>query len=176
MSASRWSIDPAHSSVSFSVRHMMFAKVRGRFATLSGTIALDEESLGASTVEVEIDVASIDTNAPDRDKHLRSPDFFDVEKFPKLTFKSTKVEPHGQRLRVTGTLTMHGVSKDVTLEAERTGAGKDPWGNQRQGFAARGAVERKQFGLKWNQTLEAGGVLVGDKIEIELDVQALPAK
>ena len=176
MAATRFSIDPAHSDVSFSVRHMMFAKVRGHFRKFSGTVTLDDANPSASSVEAEIESASIDTGSPDRDKHLRTPDFLDVEKFPKLTFKSSKVDGKGDRLSVTGTLTLHGVSKEVVLDVERTGSGKDPWGNERQGFAAKGSLNRKDFGLAWNQALEAGGVLVGEKIELELEVQALPAK
>ena len=174
--ATTYSIDPAHSDVSFSVRHMMFAKVRGHFRKFSGTIHLDEANLAGSSVEAEIESASVDTGMADRDKHLKSPDFFDVEKFPKLAFKSSKVEGKGDHFKVTGQLSLHGVSKDVTLDVERTGSGKDPWGNTRQGFAAKGSLLRKDFGLGWNQALEAGGVLVGDKIELEFEVQALPAK
>ena len=176
MAATRFSIDPAHSDVSFSVRHMMFAKVRGHFRKFSGNVTLDDANPAASSVEAEIESASIDTGSPDRDKHLRTPDFLDVEKFPKLTFKSSKVEGKGDKLSVTGTLTLHGLSKEVVLDVERTGSGKDPWGNERQGFAAKGSLNRKDFGLAWNQALEAGGVLVGEKIELELEVQALPAK
>jgi len=176
MAAAKFSIDPAHSDVSFSVRHMVFAKVRGHFRKFSGNVTLDDANPAASSVEAEIESASIDTGSADRDKHLRTPDFLDVEKFPKLTFKSSKVEGKGDKLSVTGTLTMHGVSKEVVLDVERTGSGKDPWGNERQGFAAKGSLNRKDFGLAWNQALEAGGVLVGEKIELELEVQALPAK
>jgi polyisoprenoid-binding protein YceI len=171
-----FSIDPVHSSIGFAVRHMVFAKVRGRFAAFSGTVALDPGALERSSVEVEIDAASIDTGAPDRDKHLRSADFFDVEQFPKLTFKSTRIEAlGGARYGLHGLLTMHGVEREVTLAAEYAGLAKDPWGNPRAAFTLSGSLDRRDFGLKWNQALETGGVLVGERVELELEVQAVKA-
>lgn len=175
MSQSSWKIDLTHSSITFSVRHMVFAKVRGRFGAWSGEVDLGED-LTASKVAVEIDAASIDTGVTDRDNHLRSADFFEVERFPKLTFRSTRVERGGgDRYRVYGELTIRDVTREVVLEAEYGGQAKDPWGNQRVGFTAKAAVERGDFGLKWNQVLEAGGVLVGERIDIELELQAVSA-
>lgn len=169
-----WVIDPAHTVVEFSVKHMMFATVRGHFGQVEGSIRLDEEEPGRSMVEVEIDAASIDTRQQDRDKHLRSADFFDVEKYPKLTFKSTRVEKVSDKeYRVTGDLTMHGVTKEVVLDVKETGRGKDPWGGDRIGFTAEGMLDRTQYGLKWNQALEAGGVLVSNSVKIQIDAQAV---
>jgi len=176
MSNTTWNIDTTHSSIGFTVRHMVFAKVRGRFASWNGALTLDPSDLTQAGVEVEIDAASIDTGVADRDNHLRSPDFFDVEKFGQLRFKSTQVEATGgERYRVHGELTIRDVTKAVVLEAEYSGQAKDPWGNQRVAFTAKTAVDRREFGLTWNQMLEAGGVLVGERIEIELEVQAVQA-
>jgi polyisoprenoid-binding protein YceI len=175
MTTTTWNIDASHSTVGFAIRHMVFSKVRGRFLKLTGAIRL-EDDLAKSAVEVTIDAASIDTGTEQRDNHLRGADFFDVEKFPELRFKSKRVEPVGtERLRVIGDLTIRDTTREVVLEAESTGRGKDPWGNERLGFAAKTAIDRKDFGLHWNQLLEAGGVLVGDRVEIELDVQAVAA-
>src|SRR6188768_771395 len=171
-----WNIDTSHSGIHFSVRHMVIAKVRGAFDRFSGVVELDEANPEASKVSVRIEAASIDTREEKRDAHLRSADFFDVEKYPELTFTSTKIEKlGGDDYRVTGDLTIHGVTKEVVLDAESLGAGKDPWGNDRIAFSAKTAVNRKDFGLTWNQALETGGVLVGEKIEISLDVQAVKA-
>ena len=168
----RFQIDTTHSSIEFSIRHLVIAKVRGRFTKFSGTVDL-EADLARSSVAVEIDAASISTNEDKRDAHLRSAEFFDVEKFPLLTFTSKAVEVDGADLRVTGALTIHGVTRDVVLIAESLGATKDPWGNERVAFTAKTTIERKEFGLSWNQVLDAGGVMVGDKVEIGLDVQAV---
>jgi polyisoprenoid-binding protein YceI len=171
-----WNIDTSHSGVHFSVRHMVIAKVRGAFDRFSGSVLLDEVNPAASKVSVRIDAASIDTREEKRDAHLRSADFFDVEKYPELTFESTKVEKlDDERYRVTGALTIHGITKEVVLDAESLGTGKDPWGNDRIAFSATTSVNRKDFGLSWNQALETGGVLVGEKIDISLDVQAVKA-
>lgn len=171
-----WNIDATHSTIGFSIRHMVFSKVRGRFQTYTGTIQLDDADLAKSSVEVAIDAASIDTGTAQRDTHLRSTDFFDVEHFPELRFRSTRIEDAGDgRLRVTGELTIRGTTREVVLDAESAGRGKDPWGNQRIGFVGKTSIDRKEFGLGWNQLLEAGGVLVGDRVDIELDVQAVSA-
>lgn len=176
MTLATWNIDTSHSSVSFAVRHMVFAKVRGRFASWQGALRLDTADLSKSEVEATIEAASIDTGVADRDNHLRSADFFDVEQFPELRFKSTQIEDAGKnKLRLHGELTIHGVTKPVTLDVEYGGQAKDPWGNQRVAFAASTSIDRRDFGLGWNQVLEAGGVLVGEKIEIELEVQAVAA-
>jgi polyisoprenoid-binding protein YceI len=176
MEATTWNLDTAHSAISFSVRHMVFAKVRGRFATWSGAASLDTQDLTRSSVEVEIDSSSIDTGVGDRDKHLRSADFFDVQRFPTLRFASKQVEHvSGERYRIHGELTIRDVTRPIVLEAEYGGQAKDPWGNQRVAFTATASVNRSEFGLKWNQALEAGGVLVGERIDIELEVQAVQA-
>jgi len=177
MSLVKWNVDNAHSSVKFTVRHMVFAKVHGRFARWSAAVELDESDWTRSKVSATIEAASIDTGEAQRDGHLRSPDFLDAEKFPTLTFESKKIEKAGgDKYRMTGPLTIHGVTHDVTLDVEFLGSGKDPWGNERAGFLGKVAIERKQWGLNWNQALEAGGVLVADKVEIELDLQATAPK
>lgn len=175
MTTTSYQIDSSHSNVEFSIRHLMIAKVRGRFTQVAGTLEIDSTDITRSKVTAEIQAASITTAEEKRDAHLRSADFFDVEKFPLITFASTKVERDGEDLRVTGNLTMHGVTREITLAVEQLGAAKDPWGNARMAFAARGSVDRKTFGLGWNQVLEAGGFLVGDKVELTLDVQAVQA-
>ncbi len=172
----RWNIDTSHSSVHFTVRHMVISKVRGGFTKWSGTLDFDPEHPEATSIAVKIETASIDTHEAQRDGHLRSPDFFDAEKFPTITFESKKIDRAGDTFRVTGDLAMHGVTKPVTLEAEFLGAGKDPWGNQRAGFTAHGKLDRREFGLQWNQVLEAGGLLVGDTIDIAIDVEAVAQK
>jgi polyisoprenoid-binding protein YceI len=177
MTTRPWNIDSAHSGVHFSVRHMVISKVRGAFDKWQGTIQFDEKDPTASRVSVRIDASSIDTREPKRDEHLRSADFFDVANHPEITFESTRVEKgKSDRYRVFGDLTIRGTTAEVELDAEYLGAGVDPWGNRRIGFHARTAISRKQFGLTWNQVLETGGVLVGDEVEIALDVQAVPAE
>jgi polyisoprenoid-binding protein YceI len=173
MTTQTWKIDASHSGVHFSVRHMVVSKVRGRFSKFEGDISFNEAKPEDSKVNVTIDASSIDTNVQQRDDHLRSPDFFDVAKFPTLTFSSTKIEKAGHGYQVHGDLTLHGVTRSVALDAEFLGTGKDPWGNVKAGFSAKGSLDRKDYGLNWNQLLEAGGVLVGDKIELELEVEAV---
>lgn len=172
-----WKLDPAHSQVEFAVKHMMFTTVRGRFADVSGTVTFDADDPSESSVEVEIDAASIDTQVEDRDKHLRSGDFLDVENHPTLTFKSRRVEGSpseaGDSFKVVGDLTIRGTSKEVVLDAEFGGTGTDPWGGTRVGFRADTKIDRRDFGLTWNQALEAGGVLVGHDVKIHLEVQAV---
>jgi polyisoprenoid-binding protein YceI len=174
--AQTWNIDPAHSAIHFTVRHMVFAKVRGSFGAWQGELELEPDDLARSKLSVEIDAASIDTGVADRDTHLRSADFLDAEKHPKLTFRGTRIDKQSDtELRMTGDLTIRGVTRPVTLEVERLGEGTDPWGKRRIGFSARGTINRKDFGLEWNQALEAGGVLVGEKVELEIDVEAVGA-
>jgi polyisoprenoid-binding protein YceI len=169
-----WNIDATHSTIGFAIRHMVFSKVRGRFLNYTGAIQLDDGDPARSWVELAIDAASIDTGTAQRDNHLRSADFFDVERFPELRFRSTHVEDvGGGRLRVIGELTIRDTTREVALDAEPAGRGMDPWGNERIGFVAKTSIDRKDFGLAWNQLLEAGGVLVGDRVDIELDVQAV---
>ncbi len=169
----KWSFDTAHSHVGFSVRHLMISKVRGQFDKWSGTFEYDESEPSRSKLEVHIDAASIDTRDEKRDAHLRSPDFFDVEKFPELVFRSTGVEKDGDDFLVAGDLTIHGVTRGVQLKVESLGRTKDPWGGERAGFSATASVNRKDFGLHWNVALETGGMLVGEKIEIGIEIEAV---
>ncbi len=172
MSLAKWEFDLAHSSVNFTVRHLIVSKVRGRFTKWSGSLKFDPKNPAASSVEVQIDAASIDTADAQRDTHLRSADFFEVEKFPRLSFKSTRVEKDGDHFKVAGDLTIHGVSKPVVLLVEYGGQVKDPWGKDRVGFTASTSIDRKDFGLTWNQVLDLGGVAVGEKVDISLDLEA----
>lgn len=167
-----WTIDPTHSTASFVVRHLGLAKVRGGFGIQSGTIHV-AEAPEDSSVEVEIDAASIDTGEPGRDDHLRSPDFLDVAEYPKLTFRSTGVVPSKDGWKVTGDLGIHGVTKGVELEVTFEGAATDPWGGSRIGFSATTEFNREDFGLTWNQALETGGFLVGKQVKVELEVEAV---
>ncbi len=172
---SSWTIDPSHSQVEFGVRHMMISTVKGFFTGVEGTIHLDEANFGGSKVEVTIDASTVDTRNGDRDGHLRSGDFFDVESFPTITFRSRAVEGTPEAFQVMGDLTIRGETRAVTLEAEKLGGGVDPWGNERVAFRGETKVSRKEFGLTWNQALETGGVLVGDEIRIVLELQAVLA-
>jgi len=167
-----WQIDASHSQIGFSVRHMMVSTVRGRFSTVSGTLNIDEANPANSWVEAEADTASISTNDANRDGHLRSADFFDAEKFPKVTFKSTSVAKDGDNYKVTGDLTMHGVTKPVTFTVEYSGVIKDPYGLQRAGFEAQAKINRKDFGLGWGGVLETGGAIVSDEVKIILEFEA----
>lgn len=174
---STWKIDPAHSIAEFSAKHMMITTVKGRFRQLEGTVTANESDPDASSVQVEIDASSIDTSSDQRDQHLRSADFLDVENHPKITFRSTRVEgahaEGGDSFKVTGDLTIRGTTKEVTLDATYEGRGKDPWGGERASFSADAEIDRREWGLTWNQALETGGVLVSNKIKIHLDVQAV---
>lgn len=168
-----YALDPAHSHVGFSVRHLMVSKTRGRFAEVTGQIVIADDPV-ESSVEVEIPVTSIDTKDETRDGHLRSADFFDADEHPTLTYRSTKVSPaSGDRWTVDGELTIRGVTQPVTLEVTFEGGAKDPWGGSRIGFTARGEVDREAFGLTWNQALETGGVLVGRQVRIEIEAEAV---
>jgi polyisoprenoid-binding protein YceI len=175
-----WKLDPAHSSVEFAVKHMMFTTVRGRFKDFQGTIVVDEQNPDNSTVNVEINAASIDTGAADRDGHLRSADFLDVETHPAMTFRSKRVEgamkKEGDQFRVIGDLTIRGTTFEVSLDGVYEGTGKDPWGGIRAGARATTRIDRRDWGLKWNQALETGGILVGNDVRIEIEVQAVKAE
>jgi polyisoprenoid-binding protein YceI len=173
---STFKIDPSHSSVNFSIKHMMIAKVHGGFEKVSGVLNYDSQDVSKSSVEVSIEAASVNTREAQRDTHLKSPDFFDVEKFPVLTFKSSKVEADGDSLKVTGDLTIHGVTNKITLDVERPSAEmKDPWGNTKIGSSGTAKLKRKDYGLNWNAALEAGGILVGDDVQITFDIQFVKA-
>jgi polyisoprenoid-binding protein YceI len=176
MSTNTWNIDASHSGIHFIARHMVITKVRGSFKGFTGKIELDEADMTKSKVDATIDAATIDTGEAKRDGHLKSADFLDAEKFPTLAFKSKAIAKSGDGYKVTGDLTIHGVTKEVVLSAEFEGKGKDPWGGERVAFAAKTTINREDFGLTWNQVLEAGGLLVSNKIEVELEVQAIRAK
>jgi len=174
MAQQNWQVDGAHSAVNLAVRHMVISKVRGHFKKWNARLALDMAELTKSSVEVDIEAASIDTGVSDRDTHLRSADFLDVQKYPTLTYRSRKVEVVSKdRLRVVGDLTIRGVTREVPLDVEVGGQGKDPWGNVRAGFSATASINRKDFGLTWNQALETGGVLVADRVDIEIELEAI---
>ncbi len=166
-------IDATHSNVEFAVKHMMISTVKGRFSEVTGEIHLDESNLAASKVDVDVNVASIDTREPQRDAHLRSADFFDAENLPTMTFRSRTIEGTLDQFKVTGDLTIHGVTKPLTLDVTHEGRGRDPWGGERIGFAATSRIKRSDFGLTWNAALETGGFLVGDDVKISLDVEAV---
>jgi polyisoprenoid-binding protein YceI len=172
---STWQIDPQHSSAQFAVRHLGLSTVRGAFSKLSGTMVLDDQDITKSSVEVTIDVNTVDTREPDRDKDLRSERFFDVAHFPTMTFKSKKVEQVAPgKLRLTGELTIRGTSREVTLDVDGpTAAVKDPWGNQRLAATATTKINRQDYGVKWNAKLDNGGVVVGDDVNITLDVEMI---
>lgn len=174
--ANVYSIDPTHSDVSFQVRHMV-TQVRGRFNDFSGTIQMDPAHLDKSSVEFRVKAASIDTQLPDRDKHLRGADFFDVEKHPEIVFKSRSIKAAGKdRYDVTGTLTMRGVAKEVTLPVSFLGGARDPWGNDRAGFSTETTLNRKDYGMVWNAALDNGGVILGDDVRISINLETLKQK
>lgn len=170
-----WQIDPQHSSAQFAVRHMAISTVRGAFSKVSGTLAFDDKDITKSSVEVSIDVNTVDTREPDRDKDLRSERFFDVAHFPTMTFKSKKVEQIAPgKLKVTGDLTIRGTTKEVVLEVDGpTAPVRDPWGNQRVAATATAKINRQDYGVKWNATLDNGGVVVGDDVNITIDVELI---
>jgi len=173
--ADTWQIDPAHTNVEFSVRHMMISNVKGQFQKTSGTVDVNGKDPTSAKIDATIDATSINTRVDKRDAHLKSPAFLDVDKFPTITFKSTKIEADGPgKWKVTGDLTLHGVTKPVVLEVESTGTPvNDPMGNTRAGASATTKISRKDFGLTWNQPLETGGVMVGDEVAISIDVEAI---
>lgn len=169
----QWTADPSHSSVEFGVRHLGLSTVRGRFREFTAQVELDEQGEPQS-IAAEIVAASIDTGVKQRDQHLRSPDFFDAERYPEIAFHATAIEPAGEnRYRVTGDLTMHGVSAPVTLELETTDEMRDPWGNHRVAGSLSGKLSRKAWGLTWNQVLEFGGFAVSDEVKLEINVQVV---
>lgn len=170
-----WKFDTTHSSVAFSAKHMMFTTVRGRFADVEGTIVTDGESPVNASVMVGIKAASIDTRLEARDVHLRAPDFLDADAFPLITFVGTKILGSKQQFTLTGDLTIRSITRPITLDVRYDGSGKDPWGGERIGFSASGTFDRREFGLVWNQTLEAGGVLVSNDIRVDIDAQLVKA-
>lgn len=172
-SATTWKIDPDHSNIGFKVKHLMVSNVKGTFDKFSGVVTVDDRDITKSKVEVTIDPASINTRVEQRDTHLKSADFFDVAKYPTMTFVSKKVAKAGRsKLNVTGDLTMHGITREVVLSVEGPSpASRDPWGGTRRGATATATVNRKDFGLTWNKALETGGVLIGDEVTINLEIE-----
>jgi polyisoprenoid-binding protein YceI len=172
--SSTWTVDPMHAEVGFAVRHLMISTVRGRFGRVAGTVKLDDKDLANAKIDVEVDVTSIDTRQDQRDAHLRSPDFFDADNFPTMHFAGTRIEGDiNGEFKIIGNLTVRGTTRPITLEATAEGRGRDPWGNDRAGFSAKGKLNRSEFGLTWNQVLEAGGVTVGDEVKISIDVELI---
>jgi polyisoprenoid-binding protein YceI len=168
-----WKLDPTHTVVEFSAKHLMITTVKGRIADIEGVINSDEKDFRNSSVEATLKVVSLDTRTDQRDQHLRSADFLDVEKFPEIQFRSTRIQGDKQSFKLTGDLTIRDVTKPITLDVEFEGETKDPWGGQRVGFSATGKIDRREFGLTWNQALEAGGVVVGNDIKISIEAQAV---
>lgn len=176
MSTAKWTLDPAHTLVEFSVKHMMIATVKGRFTGIEGEIEADPADLTTANISASVSAAGIDTREEQRDGHLRSADFFDAENHPKLTFASKQVRHTGKdEYAVTGDLTIRGITREVTFKMVYEGTGKDPWGNQRIGLSIVGKVNRKDWNLTWNVALEAGGFLVGEEVRIEIQIQAVRA-
>jgi len=172
----RWDLDPDHSIIEFRVAHMVVSKTAGRFMDYTGLVEMDAEAQQFKTIEATINTASVNTNHEKRDAHLRNADFFDVEKYPAMTYKMKSYKKAGEGYQAVGDLTLHGVTKEITLAGTFNGVSKDPWGNTRAGFTAEGKVNRKDFGMVWNKTLDTGGFVVGDDVNIRLDIECIKAK
>jgi polyisoprenoid-binding protein YceI len=168
-----WKLDPTHTDVEFSAKHLMITTVKGRITDVAGSILIDERTPENSSVDVTLNTASIDTRTDQRDQHLRSADFLDVEKYPQIRFKSTRVQGDRNEFKLTGDLTIRDVTKSVTLDVQFEGQTKDPWGGERVGFSARGKIDRRDFGLTWNVLLEGGGLTVGNDIKISIELEAV---
>lgn len=176
MTKQKWAVDAVHSSIDFSIKHLVIAKVKGNFQSIEATIEADPEDLTTADIEFTVDIASIDTRNADRDNHLRSADFFDIEKYPKLTFKSTKiVKTDDGEYDVTGDLSLHGVTRPETFKITYEGTAKDPWGNEKVGFSGTGTINREDYGLTYNAALETGGVLLGSKVNVTIEIEAQKA-
>jgi polyisoprenoid-binding protein YceI len=169
----QWKLDPTHTTVEFSAKHLMISTVKGRIADIEGTITIDQTNPRNSSVEATLKTASIDTRTDQRDAHLRSGDFLDVEKYPEIKFRSTSIDGDREEFKLTGDLTIRDVTKPITLKVQFEGQTKDPWGGERVGFSASGKIDRRDFGLTWNQVLEAGGLAVGNEIKIGIEVEAI---
>lgn len=176
MAKSNWAVDVSHSAVDFSVKHMMIAKVKGSFHNFEAQISADPQDLTTADIAFQIDLSSVDTRNGDRDAHLKSADFFDVENHPKLLFQATKIVGSGDgEYEVTGDVTLHGVTRSETFAVTFEGIGKDPWGNEKAGFSAKGSLKRSDYGLTYNAVLETGGVLIGDEVKVSLEIEAAKA-
>ena len=174
MATERWEIDSSHSGIHFSVRHLVIAKVRGQFGRWSGTVEVPGGDFRRAALDVTIDASSIDTGVADRDAHLKSPDFFDVATHPDMTFRTARVEAVAEgRLKLVGPLTIKGVTREAAFDVESHGQTTDPWGNRRAAFSATTSIDRRDYGLTWNQVLETGGVMVGDRVDIEVDLEVV---
>ncbi len=171
--ATAWKIDTTHSSVEFAVKHMMLTTVKGRFTEVSGAVEFDADDPTGGRADITIGAASVDSRDAQRDAHLRSADFLDVERYPTLTFRSAKIEGTAQQFTLSGDLTIHGITRPITLDVTFQGAGKDPWGGERAGYTATGKLNRKDFGLTWNAALETGGLLVGEEVKIALEIELI---
>lgn len=169
--ADSWKVDPTHSSVTFGVSHMMISKVRGEFTKFEGSVDIDEKNLAKSSVKFEVELASVDTGDKKRDGHLTSPDFFDVAKHPKMTFVSTKIQKAGKKFKVTGDLTLHGVTKPVTVMVELTKPVNTPFGTVARGASVEGEIDRTDFGITWNKSMDAGGIVVGEDVDIDISLE-----
>ncbi|WP_424766516.1 YceI family protein [Paenibacillus sp. sgz302251] len=173
MAKSQWTIDPTHSSIDFSVKHMMIAKVKGTFHAFEANIVADAHDLTSADIQFTIDLNTVDTRNNDRDNHLRSADFFDIEKNPNLTFTATKItKTDDGEYTIVGDVNLHGITRSETFKASFEGAGKDPWGNEKVGFSAVGSIKRSDYGLTYNAALETGGVLIGDEVKISIEIEA----
>lgn len=170
-----WKLDPAHTAVEFSAKHLMISTVKGRITDIEGTIYTDEKNPRNSSVEANLKATSLDTRTDQRDQHLRSEDFLNVAKWPDIKFRSTRIDGEKEHFKLTGQLTIRDVTKEITLDVEYVGQTRDPWGGERVGFSATGKFDRRDFGLTWNQALETGGVVVGNDIKINLEVEAVKA-
>jgi polyisoprenoid-binding protein YceI len=173
MSTTKWAIDPTHTEIGFKVKHMMFTNVSGKFGTYDATITTDDDNFENANIEFSADISSIDTNNTDRDNHLKSGDFFDAETHPKLTFKATSFAKNGEDYELTGDLSLKGVTKSVKLPAEFSGLMKDPWGNTKAGLNISGKINRKDWGLNYNAALETGGVLIGEDVRLNIELQLI---
>ncbi len=177
MYAAEWTVDKAHSSIGFSVRHMVISKTRGEFTGFTGNVHFDRKNLAKGTAQFTIQTASINTDEPERDKHLKSSDFLDVEQFPTMTFVSKKVIPQkGDKFSLVGDLTIKGITKKVTFDCEFSGVVDDPWGNTRAGFSAETTINRKDFNVKWSKKLDNGGLVVGNDVDISLEIELIKKK